>query len=304
MRSGFEVLNGGILATIQDSGRKGLGSIGVTESGAMDEHAFAWLNKLLDNPYGTNSLEIVFGGVKLKAVGRAVIALCGAKVDVTINNKQIELWKVYQIEDGDILNIGFATSGTRIYLGVKDGFQKELEFGSTSVCIKEGIGGESIHVNDFLAYQSNKITIIRKLMAKYRPDFDEVLTLRVVSGYQWDLFEQEERMKFFQSQYKVTGQNDRMGYRLSGEKISSTCKGIISEPIAYGSVQIPSHGEPIVLLKERQTIGGYPKIGSVIPIDCFALAQRKQDSLVKFELIGLNEARELCQQFYRFFKEI
>ena len=304
MNSGFEVINAGILATIQDSGRKGLASIGVSEAGAMDEYAFHWLNKLLDNSYGTNALEIVFGGVKLKAIGSTVIALSGAEVAVTINNKPINLWKEYEIKNGDILNIGFATSGARVYLGVKGGFQIEPEFGSSSVCIKEGIGGKAIHVKEFLPYKSNNITIIRKLMAEYIPDFDEVLTLRVVSGYQWDLFEKEERKKFFQSQYKVTGQNDRMGYRLSGEKISSTCKGIISEPIAYGSVQIPSHGEPIVLLKERQTIGGYPKIGSVIPIDCFALAQRKQDSIVKFELISLDEARALCQKFYKFFKEI
>ena len=92
-----------------------------------------------------------------------------------------------------------------------------------------------------------------------------------------------------------------MGYRLSGEKMTSACKGIISEPIAYGSVQIPAHGEPIVLLKERQTIGGYPKIGSVIPVDCFRLAQTKQDVEVKFELIGLDDAREICQEFYKEF---
>jgi len=304
MRRGFEVINAGILATIQDNGRKGLGSIGVTEAGAMDEHAFCWLNRLLGNDYGTNVLEIVFGGVKLKAVGSTYFALSGAQVDVTINNKPIEIWKTYKINDGDILNLGFATSGARVYLGVVGGFDINPEFRSTSVCIKEGIGGSPIKANDFLGYKSDDLRDIRKVMLRYRPDFDELLTLRVVRGYQWDLFEKNQREKFFSSEYIVTSQNDRMGYRLSGEKISSTSKGIISEPIAYGSIQIPSHGEPIVLLKERQTIGGYPKIGSVIPVDCFALAQRKQDSKVRFKLISLDEARELCQEFYRFFKEI
>ncbi len=304
MSCGFEVLNAGILATIQDSGRKGLGSIGVTEAGAMDEHAFSWLNRLLGNSYGTNALEIVFGGVKLKAVGTTYIALSGAQVDATINNKPIEIWKTYKINDGDILNLGFATNGARVYLGVVGGFDIGPEFGSVSVCIKEGIGGGALKKNDFLSFTCSGLTDIRKLMLKYRPDYNETLTLRVVKGYQWDLFEKDQRDKFFSSEYVVTSQNDRMGYRLAGEKISSTCKGIISEPIAYGAVQIPSHGEPIVLLKERQTIGGYPKIGSVIPIDCFALAQRKQDSKVRFELVSLNEARTLCQEFYRYFKEI
>jgi len=304
MSSGFEVINAGILATIQDSGRKGLGSIGVTEAGAMDEHAFCWLNRLLGNDYGTNALEIVFGGVKLKAIGTTYFALSGAQVDATINNKPIEIWKTYKINDGDILNIGFATSGARIYLGVVGGFNVASEFGSASVCLKEGIGGLAIKANDFLSYRSENLSEIRKLMLRYKPDFNETLTLRVVEGYQWNLFEKEERNKFFNSEYIVTGQNDRMGYRLSGEKIISTSKGIISEPIAYGAVQIPSHGEPIVLLKERQTIGGYPKIGSVIPVDCFALAQRKQNSRVRFELVSLDEAREICQSFYKFFKEI
>jgi len=304
MKSGFEVIKAGMLSTIQDRGRKGLGSIGVTEAGAMDEHAFSWLNKLLGNAYGTNALEIVFGGIKLKAVGSTTFALCGADVHATVNNKQIDIWKTYHIKDGDILNLGFASNGVRVYLGVKGGFEKDTEFGSESVCLKEGIGGRALKSNDFLAYAHDTSRNLRKLMLKYKPDFNEVLTLRVVKGYQWDLFEQNERNKFFNNEYIVTSQNDRMGYRLSGEKISSSSKGIISEPIAYGSIQIPSHGEPIVLLKERQTIGGYPKIGSVIPIDCYALAQRKQNSKIRFELIELDKARELCQEFYRFFKEI
>jgi biotin-dependent carboxylase-like uncharacterized protein len=304
MRSGFEVITPGILATIQDSGRKGLGSIGVTEAGAMDEHAFSWLNKLLGNPYGTNALEIVFGGTKLKAVGSTYFALSGAQVEAKINDKPIEIWKTYKINDGDILSLGFATNGARVYLGVVGGFDIKPEFDSVSVCIKEGLGGAALKAKDFLSFSSKNLKEIRKLMLRYKPDFNETLTLRIVEGYQWDLFEKDQRDKFFSSEYIVTSQNDRMGYRLSGEKILSTCKGIISEPIAYGAVQIPSHGEPIVLLKERQTIGGYPKIGSVIPIDCFKLAQRKQNSTVKFELVSLNEARELCQEFYRFFKEI
>lgn len=304
MRSGFEVINAGILATIQDCGRKGLGSIGVTEAGAMDEHAFSWLNRLLGNDYGTNALEIVFGGIKLKAVGSTYFALSGAEVEATINNKPIEIWKTHKINDGDILNLGFATNGARVYLGVVGGFDVNPEFGSASVCLKEGIGGSALKANDFLAYKCTSLRDIRKLMLKYKPDFNDTLTLRIVEGYQWNLFEKEQRDKFFNSEYTVTSQNDRMGYRLSGQKIISKSKGIISEPISYGSVQIPSHGEPIVLLKERQTIGGYPKIGSVIPVDCFSLAQRKQDSKVRFELVSLDEAREICQEFYIFFKEI
>jgi len=301
MMGGFEVITSGIQATIQDLGRIGLADIGVSSAGALDEFAFHQANKLLDNKYGTNMLEIAFGGVKLKAKGSTTVVLTGAKIDATINDKTIEIWKTYRINEGDILSLGFATSGTRNYLAVKNGFEIKKEYGSCSVNIKEKLGGKPLHVKQFLPFICSKFIHNRKLINKYQPDYDKLLTLRVVAGYQWDTFEEKERKKFFNSSYKVTAQNDRMGYRLSGEKITSTCKGIVSEPIAYGSVQIPAHGEPIVLLKERQTIGGYPKIGSVIPVDCFRLAQTKQDVEVKFELIGLDDAREICQEFYKEF---
>lgn len=300
---GFEVITAGIQATIQDIGRVGLAEIGVSSAGALDEFAFHHANRLLDNEYGTNMLEIVFGGVKLKAKGETTIVLTGAKVDVTINSNPIEIWKTYKVKDGDIINLGFATSGARVYLAVKSGFEIKKEYGSCSVSIKEKLGGKPLYAKQFLPFVCKILKDNRKLVNKYQPNYDKLLTLRVVAGYQWDMFEDFEREKFFNSSYKVTGQNDRMGYRLSGKKITSTCKGIVSEPIAYGSIQIPAHGEPIVLLKERQTIGGYPKIGSVIPVDCFRLAQTKQDSEVKFELISLDEAREISREFYKIFKE-
>lgn len=304
MSSGFEVITAGIQATIQDLGRVGLAEIGVSTAGALDEFAFNHANKLLGNSYGTNMLEIVFGGVKLKAKGTTTFVLTGAKVDATINNKPIEIWKTYNINDGDIINLGFATSGTRVYLAVKGGFDVPQEYGSCSVSIKEKLGGKPLHVKQFLPFTCKQLRDNRRLPNNCQPNYDKILTLRVVAGYQWDMFEEKERNKFFSSSYKVTGQNDRMGYRLSGEKITSTSKGIVSEPIAYGSVQIPAHGEPIVLLKERQTIGGYPKIGAVIPVDCFRLAQAKQDSQIRFELISLDKARDISTEFYKFFKEI
>jgi biotin-dependent carboxylase-like uncharacterized protein len=301
MRGGFEVISAGIQASIQDLGRVGLAQIGVSQAGALDEFAFHQANKLLDNEYGTNMLEIVFGGVKLKAKGTTTIVLTGAKVDAKIDGKSIDIWKTHKIKDGEVLNLGFASSGARVYLAVKGGFEIEEEYGSCSVSIKEKIGGKPLYAKQFLPFTCKELRDNRKLINKYQPNYDKILTLRLVAGYQWDMFEAKEREKFFDSSYLVTGQNDRMGYRLSGEKIASTCKGIISEPIAYGSVQIPAHGEPIVLLKERQTIGGYPKIGAVIPVDCFRLAQAKQDSQIRFELIDLDAAREISKEFYKEF---
>jgi allophanate hydrolase subunit 2 len=185
---------------------------------------------------------------------------------------------------------------------VLGGYNGDAEFGSFSMNIKEGIGGRALRAGDFLPYTCKNLSENRRLPVFLRPDYDAPLSLRVIAGYQWNMFGEDERQKFFASTYRVTAQNDRMGYRLCGTKIKATCNGIISEPIAFGSIQIPSHGEPIVLLKERQTIGGYPKIGSVIPIDCFKLGQMKQDSVVTFTLIEKEEAREISKTFYGFFK--
>lgn len=300
--SGFRVINPGIQSSIQDEGRKGYGSIGVTQAGAVDEFAFHWSNKLLGNQYNTNALEIGLGGIKLKAEGSIDFVLTGAVVEVSIDGRKIASWKTHTIKDGEVLDIGFASSGQRMYLGVVGGFDVSPEYDSYSVSIKEGIGGLPLKRNDFLPYTCRHLNERRKLLNYAQPDYDKPLTLRVIAGYQWELFSEDERQKFFTSAYKVTPQNDRMGYRLEGQKIKAQSDGIVSEAIAYGSIQIPSHGEPIVLLKERQTIGGYPKIGSVIAVDCFKLSQMQQGSMINFSLVSKEEARNSCINFYNFFK--
>lgn len=121
--NGFEVLHMQVPCVIEDMGRVGLGNIGVSEAGALDEHALHWANKLLDNPYGTNALEIPFGGVQFKARGKIVFVLTGAKASASINDEPIETWKTYEIQENEILKIGFCTSGLRVYLSVKGGFE-------------------------------------------------------------------------------------------------------------------------------------------------------------------------------------
>lgn len=303
--SGFIVINPGIQSTIQDIGRRGYGAIGVTQAGAMDEHASHWCNTLLDNPFGTNVVEIAFGGLKLKALETTHIVVTGAKVSLSIDGRAIKMWKTHKIHDGETLDIGFATQGQRVYLGVKGGFDISPSFGSCALSVKEGIGGLNgmpLKKDDRLPFSHNKLHESRGLLMKHEPDYAKPLVMRLVPGYQWEMFSESERQKFFENTYEVTPQSDRMGFRLTGEKIQASQGGIISEPIAYGSVQIPSHGEPIVLMKERQTIGGYPKIGTVIPVDCFKLAQRIQGAKVSFREVSFEKGRKITQDFYRFFQ--
>ena len=307
MNKGFLVENGGVQCSIQDAGRRGFSDIGLTQSGAMDEMAFGYANFLVGNDFNTPTIEIALGGATFKAHSAMCIAICGANMQPTCNGHKIALWQTHQLRKGDVLTFGFTTEGQFAYLSVAGGFQTPHLYGSFSTSMKEGLGGiegRKLKTGDFLATLDARCPIDRrKLERKFIPKYPDIITLRLVKGYQEDLFDTSSQETFFNSVYTFKGEGDRMGYRLSGEKVVPSRTGILSEPICYGAVQVPSHGEPIVLLKERQTIGGYPKIGSVIAVDCFKLAQLKAGGKVKFKEVSLKEARECTQAFYRFFEQ-
>lgn len=303
--SGFEVLKSGYFTLLQDRGRFSLMYLGVTQSGIMDEYAALMAQKLLHNSLDANILEIVFGNVELKATSNTYISICGASLEFFINDEPRDLWRTHHIKAGDTIRVGKMIQGQRVYLAVKDGFAIKKELGSNSTTIKEqlgGINGKAISANDFLPYDECNEILYSRLSQKYIPSYDEeILVLRVVLSYQEESFSKKEKEKFFGSVYTVTNDFNRMACKLNGEKINSKLDGIISEGISFGAVQIPKDGQPIVLLKERQTIGGYPKIGSVLSIDCFKLAQRKVGSKVKFEPIDINSAQKKLKNFYSIF---
>ncbi len=304
--SGFEVIKSGIFTLLQDRGRFGLTHLGVTNSGSMDEYAAFMANKLLQNSIDTNILEIVFGNIELQATTSTYIVTTGALCEFYINDEVKQNWKIYKIQKGDTVRVGKITDGQRVYLCVKNGFDIQKEFGSNSTTVKEelgGINGKQLKTNDFLPYKEYKSNLISKRLKQiYIPNYNEdILTLRVLLSYQENSFTKIQKDKFFNSVYTVTSDFNRMACKLKGEKIESSLDGIISEGITYGAIQIPKDGQPIILLKERQTIGGYPKIGSVLSIDCFKLSQRKINSKIRFEEININEAQKKLKEFYATF---
>lgn len=305
MTHGFSVQSGGLQSAIQDAGRKGVSDIGLTQSGAMDELSFGYANLLVGNAFNTPTIEIALGGLVLKAKGKMSIAITGADMSPTCNGKALALWETHDVREGDELSFGFASRGHFAYIAVHGGFQTPLMYGSFSTSIKEGLGGvqgRKFGSGDMLPSTGHLLGEKRRLQQTFIPDFSQNITLRVLKGYQEKLFSKEAQELFFNSVYTYKGEGDRMGYRLSGEKVVPMATGILSEPICYGAIQVPSHGEPIVLLKERQTIGGYPKIGSLIAVDCFKLAQLQAGGTVRFEEIGLEEAWAKAQAFYTFFR--
>ncbi len=300
----LEILNNPIFATIQDIGRLKYTHLGVSVSGVLDEYAYLMANKILDNDLDENIIEIFFSNISFKVLNNIQIVITGAKCEFFINNKLHRTWKNYILIKGDIIKIGKILEGSKVYLAIKDGFDIKKELLSNSTTIKESIGGLDgfkLKKGDILASRMIKPTYNKHLKKKYIPTYNGILELRVVLSYQNDFFKQKEQNKFFNNVYTITNDFNRMACKLEGEAISCDIGGIISEGIAFGSIQIPSDGKPIILLKERQTIGGYPKIGSVLNIDCFKLAQKRPNMQVIFKKISLNEAQNEMKQFHKIF---
>jgi len=297
--SGFKVLKSGLITTIQDLGREGYTHLGITPSGAMDEYAYRWSQKLLGDDE-SNALEILLHGLTLQATAPTTIAICGADLDFHINGISQPIWQTHQIKQNDILSFEQRRSGMRAYLAVKGGLHAKRYENSFSTTLKEH-KGKKVEKGDTLPFSPKQSRQIRRVPQKYIPTYPTHLILRTLLSYQHSYFSKAEKEKFFSTAYTLTPQMSRMGYKLEGKPIIPAKEGIISEGITFGAIQIPPDGQPIILLKERQTIGGYPKIGSVIPSDCFMLAQLPIGATVRFEAISLEDAQEEMKMFYGFF---
>ena len=292
---GFKVLNAGLFSTLQDQGRDGYKHLGITQSGAMDEYAYLWNQKLLSNQ-DANAVEVMVG-LKLQVEVATTIAVCGADLSFQINGVSKAIWQTHFVEVGDVLSFPKRVTGQRAYLSVQNGFKLEKAYDSYATTLKEDLGVK-LQKNDNLIYEATQKKVTKRVPNKYVPNYNEPLILRVLPSYQNHYFSEEEQQKFFNSDYEITLQSDRMGAKLKGESIRPNKGGIISEGIAFGSIQIPADGQPILLLKERQTIGGYPKIGTVLAIDCFKFSQLAVGDKVRFEKISIEIAREKILKFY------
>ena len=294
--SGFKVIQPGILTLIQDSGRFGHHRIGLTTGGPLDADAFNWANRLVDNPLNTTALEISVGGLVLEAEVNTCLVLTGAEMPLKINGIEQDRWHAHQVKEGDRIEVGFTTQGARAYLAVSGGFQIEHSFSSAATVTRESLGGlsgEKLQQGDHLSCAEIDDRKAFRLAEHHRPVYQDQISLRVITGYQQHTFSDVAKRVFFSSEYEVTDRADRMGYRLSGPEVKSSIDGILSEGICHGAIQIPADGQPIVLLNDRQTIGGYPKIGSMISMDTARMAQLMPGAKVSFEEISIDDAHNL-----------
>ncbi len=293
---GLLVERPGMLSLIQDAGRFGGFNIGLTNGGPVDLLAFHWANRLCSNSLNATAIEISIGGLTLTAQVDTTLAVTGANMPLTINGEVKALWRSYHVKAGDVIALGFANQGVRCYLAVAGGFSITPSFGSTATVCREGIGGldgGKLLAGDVLACASTSAKQTLILIDELIPKYSDEIILHTIPSYQQKHFSSRQQRLFFSNEYTVSKSFDRMGYRLNGQAIACNIEGILSEGICHGAVQIPADGQPIVLLNDRQTIGGYPKIGAVCSIDTAKLGQLNQGGKVRFEPISMEQAHNL-----------
>lgn len=312
----MKFLKSGLQATVQDLGRYGYQKYGVIASGVMDPFAHRMANLLVGNKETEATLEITMLGPVIEFQEDTLIAVCGGDLSPVIDGNSIGLWKQVFIRKGNVLRFGQAKSGCRAYLAVAGGFKVPAVMESKSTYLRAGIGGyqgRALDAGDELSVEEAG-NLSRRMMERLMEgkeeknfipsDWSLAYTslptsklhdpIRVVKGRNYELFTEKSQQQFVSSGFKVTPQSDRMGYRLKGPELKlKNQTEMISEAVNFGTIQVPAEGNPIVLLADRQTTGGYPKIAEVASVDLPRLAQSKPGDELRFEFISLEEAQQL-----------
>jgi len=292
------VIEGGFLTTVQDAGRFGWARFGVPPSGPMDPFALRAANTLVGNLPHAAGLEITLVGPALRATHECLIAVCGAEFDLWVGDLPVPAWHAVYVRAGQEVRFGQRRSGARAYLAVSGGIALPSFLGSRATYLPGNFGGlegRALQAGDQLPLGpmgNDLATRAGKAWPRSsRPAYSPRPTLRVVPGPQGDYFT-PEGLAAFESEYEVTPASDRMGYRLSGPRVAHRdAVEIVSDGVVTGSVQVPGDGQPIVMMADHQTTGGYPKIATVIRADLPLLAQCLPGDRVRFRPVSIAEAQ-------------
>ncbi len=303
VRTDIEVLEPGLLTSVQDRGRFGHAALGVGHAGPMDRVCARLANALVGNPENAALLEITLAGPHLRFNQDAVIALTGADFDAHIDDQPLLTWRLQTVSTGSTVAIAAARRGTLGYLAIAGGIAVTPVLGSAATDINAAIGpfeGRALRRGDQLpiGVATPQLTLPVRHQQPWsldpRPWFDEHADqpLHLIAGPDIDALDDVSRTALFAEPFRVSARSNRVGYRLDDVSLSLRIPvERISEPIAAGTLQLPSGGQPIVLMAEHPTSGGYPRIGQVANVDLARLAQRRPGDRVRFAAISLDEAQ-------------
>ena len=292
------VLNPGLLTTVQDMGRVGYQQFGVSVSGVMDPRATSIANILVGNEEGEAVLECTMMGPQLRFEVANCIAITGGDLGPTLDGQPIPNYTAVVVQAGQTLKFTGPKTGCRAYIAFAGGLDIPVVMGSRSTYMKAKIGGlngRKLEKDDVIAFRAPKTELKNMKDRSLYPEFvpRKEYTVRVVLGPQDDAFTDAGIQTFLSEVYTVTPEFDRMGCRLEGAAVAHKESGdIISDGIAFGAIQIPSAGKPIIMLADRQTTGGYTKIANVITADFRIIGQLKAGDKVRFEKVSIAHAQD------------
>ncbi|CAM4300194.1 biotin-dependent carboxyltransferase family protein [Paenibacillus alkaliterrae] len=318
----INVIKSGLFATVQDLGRHGSQKYGVSVGGVMDTGAARAANLLVGNKESEAVIEMTLAGTELWLEKDTLIAVCGADITATAGGERLPLWRPVLVREGVTVTFGVCRSGCRTYVAVAGGLDVPDLLGSKSTYLRGAFGGfegRALKTGDVLRVKNEgqlSDRIKQSLLAKGNGSFaaagwhashfaiaahlsDPVI--RVLTGSHYPLFTVESQQSLFSQTFQISVQSDRMGCRLEGSrklKLSSPVE-LLSEAVAVGTVQVPPDGNPIVLLADRQTTGGYPRIANVASVDIPVFAQLKPGDRFRFEAITQQEAEQLLVESER-----
>ncbi|MGS0467187.1 5-oxoprolinase subunit C family protein [Cobetia marina] len=300
----LDVKRSGALALVQDAGRLGVRHLGVTQGGAADWVSLGWANWLLGNAPDAPGLEITMGGGLTLKVGQAgTLALCGADLAATLDGEALLPGQAFAVTAGQVLKFERPVAGLRAYLAFPGGLDVAPVLGSAACTVRDGLGGldgegHALASGDVLTAAGNELSL-RELPASAQawqqsltPEEGEALELALVVGAQIAEFSGDSLFRAFNRDWAVDGRADRMGVRLTGPRLERDGAGMVSEGIPLGAVQVPADGQPIILLNDRQTIGGYPRLGTLTPLACAQLAQCVPGTRVRLAAVTPGQARQ------------
>jgi biotin-dependent carboxylase-like uncharacterized protein len=298
-----EVIDKGLLSLIVDAGRTGRQQDGFCQSGPMDEDAFLWANFLAFNPDNTPCFEAI-GNLTVTVDAPCVIAATGRAVQLTVNGHPKAGYRSEFVAAGAEISVGSEQMGCKAYLAIAGAWNVPVFAQSACTVPRERLGGlegngntltngDHIEIN---AYPTSTLMAnkVRAIALQNRNNYSLAAPIRIIPGYQYAHFSRAAQRMLVTSEYTVTSSIDRMGYRLSGPDVACDIQKMRSEAIHLGAIQVPPDGQPIVMMRDRQTLGGYPKIGCVNPLDVNRLAQATPGETLHFVYQNNEAARADC----------
>ena len=304
----IEFIKSGLQTLIQDIGRKGHEAFGVPMGGAMDLQSYQLANWLVGNFLGSPVFEITLLGPKIEFHQNAIISITGANLSPKINDIEVPLYETLNVRKGTILSFGTIKNGCRTYLAINGEWKINQWLGSYSAFPfnnNEATPDSLINKGKIITINTQNKISLKKIPKDLHPILNSSSDVRVMFGPEFERFSKKNIASFFSKKYKITSNSNRMGYQLDNQLLDyQPINELISSGIIPGTIQITHTGQPIILMKDAQTTGGYPRIVNVIKADLDKLGQLKPGDELRFELVNLEEAQMAWKEKINFLEKI